>query len=218
MAVQASLEALVTLNEAAAYLNVLAANLSLEQQDSLQDRINAISEAIKNHCRTPLVKQAATEYYDGGSCRIQLRRWPMDTSATFTVKENGVVLTPAKDGSNQTAAGGSPDFWYLPDENVIERNGTWLTGRRIVTVTYTAGRCVQMTTGNAVRTAEGQPLVGVDGPKDLREACMIIVKAHQDFGPTSWGPQMVGDQAVRPAAWPLAARLILDRQYVYMGG
>lgn len=217
MTVNASLKALVTVDELVAYVNQETGNLDASQSDALQRLVNAVSEAMEGHCHTSLVKAAGTEYYDGGRERIILRRGPVDTGAEFAVSEDGTQLTPAADGSTRTSDGGTPDFWLDPEAGIIERNGTWLTGRRLIAVTYTAGVAVQKTEGGAVRTATPQALVAVDGPDDLREACLIICKAHTDLGPTNWGTQVVGDLAIRPQAWPLAARLILNR-YMRYGG
>lgn len=212
MAVAASLKALVTLQEVANYLNKTLASLKQGHKDDLQRLINAVSEAVEGHCG-PLMKTEVTEYHDGGRQRIFLRRLPVDSSATLTVLEDGETLTPAADGSSETAAGSTPDFWLDPDTGVLERNGTtWASGRRIVKVTYTGGRCVQKTTDDAVRTDTSQPLESVEGPDDLREAVLILVKTHTDLGPTAFATQFLeGGHVLRPTAWPAIVLRRLSR-------
>lgn len=213
MTVEASLKALVTVSELVAYVNWAQGNLSADQQDALQRLVNGVSTAVEGYCRVPLIKAAATEYYNGGRERIVLRRAPVDTGESFTVLEDGTALTRAADGSSKTAGGVDPDFWLEPETGALTRNGTWADGIRIVTITYTAGLGWQYTTGDVKRTATAQALVTVDIPDDLREAVLIICKAHTDLGMTNWGGQVVGETVMRPAAWPKPARDFLDRGY-----
>ena len=213
--VNPTLTALVTLTEVLNHLSFTNSELQDESKDALLRLINGVSAAVEGHCHVPLVKGAATEYYDGGRSRIILRRKPVDQAEPFTVLEDGVALTPAADGSSKTETGGTPDFWLDPGAGIIERDGRWATGRRIVTVTYTAGRGWQYQTGGARRATEAQGLASVDIPSDLREAVLIICKAHSDLGPSNFGTQILADgQVLRPKAWPVLALKLLD-QFVF---
>lgn len=212
-----SLKALATLAELTGYMNHDVTTYSDTQKDALQRLINGVSEAIANECKVPLIKSARIEYYDGGHESIVLKAAPVDTAETFEVKEDGEELEPCVDGTDETAAGDEPDYYLDPEAGIITRggtDGTWAEGKRIVKVTYTAGLGWQYTTVDEVetkRTTTSQTLTRVDIPDALREAALIILKAHTDLGPTNWGTQVLPQGGVlRPSAWPLAARLILS--------
>lgn len=207
-----SLKALVTLTELQAYLNQTNSALGDDRNDSLLTAINVASMYLETECHVPLIKASVTEYYDGGYSKIVLKGAPVDTSATLTVIEDGTTLTVCADGSSLTAAGASPDFYLDPDCGMIERNGAWTSGPRIIKVTYTAGRGWQYKTGSTKRTLTSDALSSTDIPDDLRQAALMTAKAFTDMGPTNWGTQVLPDgQVLRPVVIPLAGRLILDR-------
>lgn len=210
--VNPSLKALVTLAELQAYLNQTSAALGDDRNDWLLTAINVASMYLETECHVPLIKASVTEYYDGGNQRIILKGAPVDTAATLTVIEDGTTLTVCADGSSLTSAGASPDYWLDPDSGMIERNGIWASGRRIVKVAYTAGRGWQYKTGTTKRTLTSETLSSTDIPDDLRQAALMTAKAFTDMGPTNWGTQVLPDgQVLRPVVIPLAGRLILDR-------
>ncbi len=222
IAVNPSLDALVTLDELQAYLNQSSAALGDTRNEALQRVINAVSEAIKRHCSTRLIKRALVEHYDGSPVarvglaedrrvRIVLNAAPVDTAETFSVVENGVALEMCADGSDKTEGGDAPGYWLDPAAGVLYRNGFWARGKRIVRVSYTAGWGWQYKDAVARRVQVSEAFDHTDIPDDLREAALIVCKAHTDLGPTNWGVQVLPDGGVlRPPAWPLAARLMLD--------
>jgi hypothetical protein len=209
--VNPSLKALVTLAELQNYLNQTSAALGDDRNDWLLTAINVASAYLEKECLVPLIKASVTEYYDGGYSKIILKGAPVDTAETFTVIEDGTTLTACADGSLYTAAGATPGFYLDPDTGIIERNGAWTSGRRIVKVTYTAGRGWQYKSGTTKRTAVTDALSSTDIPDDLRQAALMTAKAYTDMGPTNWGTQVLPDgQVLRPVVIPLAGRLILD--------
>jgi hypothetical protein len=214
--VNPSLKALVTLAEFQQYLNQTDSALGDDRNDWLLTAINVASMYLETECRVPLIKASVTEYYDGSDEKPQsaiiLRGAPVDTTATFTVIEDGITLTACADGSSYTSAGASPDFYLDPDTGIIYRSGTWASGRRIVKVTYTAGRGWQYKSGTTKRTLTSEALSSTDIPDDLRQAALMTAKAFTDMGPTNWGTQVLPDgQVLRPVVIPLAGRLILDQ-------
>lgn len=210
--VNPSLKALITLKELQDYLNQTSSALGDDRNDSLLTAINVASMYLETECRVPLIKASVTEYYDGGVSKIILKGAPVDTAETLTVIEDGTTLTVCADGSSLTSAGATPDFYLDPDCGIIERNGTWDSGNRIVKVTYTAGRGWQYKAAATKRTAVTDALYSTDIPDDLREAALMTAKAFTDMGPTNWGTQVLPDgQVLRPVVIPLAGRLILDR-------
>ena len=210
--VNPSLKALVTLTEAQNYMNYQNASLTDAQNDALLRLINGVSEAIANDCRVPLIKAAATEYYTGGARKIILERAPVDRAEAVTVVEAGTTLYPPVRGTLYTSTGASPGYYLHADEGMIERaSGYWDDGFEVIAVTYTAGRGWQYKAAGEKRMAVTEALSSTDIPDDLREAALIILKAHSDLGPTSWGAQVLpGGEYMRPSAWPLAARLMLN--------
>lgn len=209
--VNPSLKALVTLTEAQNYMNYLNASLTDAQNDALLRLINGVSEAMANHCQVPLIKAQATEYYTGGKRKIILKRSPIDRAETFTVIEDGIERYPPVQGTKYTSTGATPDYYLNVDTGIIERAASdWDDDYEIVAVTYTAGRGWQYKAAGQKRTAVTDAFTSTDIPDDLREAALIILKAHTDLGPTSWGAQILPEGGVmRPSAWPLAARLML---------
>lgn len=212
--VNPSLKALVTLAELQAYLNQTSAALGDDRNDWLLTAINVASMYLETECHVPLIKASVTEYYDGGNETIILRGAPVDIAATLTVVENGTTLTACADGTTLTSAGASPDYWLDPDAGIIYRSGAWYSGRRIVKVTYTAGRGWQYTLDEEKtekRISTDETLVSTDIPDDLRQAALMAAKAVTDMGPTNWGTQVLPDgQVLRPVVIPLLGRLILD--------
>lgn len=201
MAVYASTDALCTLAEVASALKLTEADLTTAgRTELLQRTINAACKNLRNWCRQNLIKAAATEYYDGGRPKIILDRRPVDTAATLTVVENGTTLTKAADGSDEDADGASPDYFLLPEEAVLERHGQcWESGRRIVTVTYTAGWMTQTWAG----TAGASVLSSVTGPEDLKYAAILLTAHLWSQYSASKGRQFEdGDEAVRTDRTP----------------
>lgn len=219
VSVNPSLHALMLDTELATALNLTYTSLSDAQRDHLRNVINGVSAAVRNYLRTNVIRRSVTEYHDGGGRSIFVDNAPIYTadSANYpiTVLENGDTLTPAADGSDKTAGGATPDFYLIPELGQFERNGTWLSGRRIVKITYAAGRAWQYKTGTTVRTLVTEALSSISydsGAEAIWEAARILCKWAMDVGNQQFGSQFTetGVFIRTTSAWPKAALDILD--------
>lgn len=203
------------------------ANLSDDQKDHLRNIINGVSAAIRNHLDTCVIRQSFTEYHDGNVGSIFVKNIPIYTADTvnypITVVEDGTTLTAAADGTLETAAGGTPDYYLIPEWGQFERNGRfWKAGRRVNKFTYTAGRAWQYSSGSTVRTAANQALSSIaydTGAEDIWEAARILCKWAADMGSQNFGTQFTeaGTFVRNTARWPGAALDILANYRRGMG-
>lgn len=178
------------------------------QDDRLQRLINGVCQALEGSeaVNSPILNTEAVEYYSGGEEKILLRRGPVASDPAPVVVENGTTLTPAADGSTATAGGGTPDYWLDPAVGVLERNGTWVKGRRVVKVTYTAGR------GTRTYDQAHPEQLTSNIPDDLRLAAMMWVAASYAAGGLSYSTQITSDNTVvRPSAMPIQVRALVGQ-------
>lgn len=184
---------LITLAELKGFLRPEDSSELSAEDTHLTALITAVSMAIEDYCRLPLIKQAQSETLDGddGTDAIYLRAFPVDTAQTITVVESSTTLVQNTDYIVDPLIG---RLRRIPGSDATSTRG-WDQGLRNVVITYTAGRFANT--------------AAVD--ERVKLAARILCKTvHENFGPALFGPQ-AADPIAKPAQWPWIVRQLLSK-------
>jgi hypothetical protein len=136
----------------------------------LYQLVNSICSAIEKQTNAYMIRRSSLVYYDdGGHEDIFLPHGPL-VEVTELV-ENDVTLTVTTDY-----------VVNVDDEAIIKVSGNFLSGPKIVKVTYTAGYGLQVLTGSEVTSVTGIP-------EDVRLAALMWIRQAWKAGPENYTPQ-----------------------------
>lgn len=104
------------------------------EEGLLSDAIEMAEGLADEYCDRPLLAIARTEYHtvEERQSSVQLRAYPVDTTAAFTVLEDAESDTPTTLDSSDYILDNTAGILYRD-------SGYWLPGPRNLKVTYTAG-------------------------------------------------------------------------------